>query len=395
MKALRLAGTHIVTAALLWNAAPATAQGQRLYERVLIERPGGRTVKPVVMGTHYAVTSMMPQATLAAQRILESGGNAFDAIVGGQAVLGLVAPASNGVGSDAMLLVYDAKQKKVWSINAEGAAPRLATIAWFQKNRDGKIPLNDSLLSGTIPGAIDAWYILLSRWGTKSLAEVLAPALEIAEGGMALTAGQAAEISSRGLAKYPSSRKVYQPEGKQWREGEIFKNPALARTLRRLIEAERQAAGLGREAGLKAARDRFYKGDIAREMARFAEENGGLMRYEDFAAYTAKVEEAASYTYRGYVVHKNPSASQGPAELFALSILQGYDLKSMGHDSADYIHTSAEATKLAMADRDKYLGDMDFIKIPYVGLLSEPYAAERRKLIDPQKASLELREGQP
>src|SRR5580704_17410657 len=205
MKALRIAGAPIV-AVLLWNVTPATAQAPRLYERVLVERPSARrTVKPVVMGTHYAVTSMMPQATLAAQRILESGGNAFDAIVGGQAVLGLVAPASNGVGSDAMLLVYDAKQKKVWSINAEGTAPRLATIAWFQKNHDGKIPLNDTLLAGTIPGAIDAWYILLSRWGTKSLAEVLAPAVENAEGGMALTAGQASEINSSGLAKYPSS----------------------------------------------------------------------------------------------------------------------------------------------------------------------------------------------
>ncbi len=130
-------------------------------------------------------------------------------------------------------------------------------------------------------------------------------------------------------------------------------------------------------------------------MARFCEENGGLMRYEDFAGYTAKVEETVSYNYRGYLVHKNPSASQGPAELFALSILQGYDLKGMGHNSAAYIHTLAEATKLAMADRDKYLGDMDFIKIPYAGLLSEPYAAERRKLIDPQRASLELREGHP
>lgn len=396
MKVLRLASAHILMGALVWTATPATAQSQRLYERVLIEHSGsGRTVKPVVMGTHYAVTSMMPQATLAAQRILESGGNAFDAAVGGQAVLGLVAPASNGVGSDAMLMVYDARQKKAWSLNAEGVAPRLATIEWFQKNRKGQIPLDDTLLAATIPGAIDAWYILLSRWGTKSLAEVLGPALEIAEGGMALTAGQAAEISSRGLAKYPSSQKVYQPGGKQWREGEIFKNPALARTLRRLIEAERQAAGHGREAGLKAARDRFYKGDIAREMARFSEENGGLMRYEDFAGYSAKVEEPASYNYRGYMVHKNPSASQGPAELFALSILQGYDLKSMGHNSADFIHTSAEATKLAMADRDKYLGDMDFIKIPYHGLLSEPYAAERRKLIDPEHASLELRAGHP
>ncbi len=392
MKALRIARAPIVIAALLWNIATVMAQGPRLYERVLVERPGGRrTVKPVVMGTHYAVTSMMPQATLAAQRILESGGNAFDAIVGGQAVLGLVAPASNGVGSDAMLMVYDAKQKKVWSLNAEGVAPRLATIAWFQKNRDGKIPLDDSLLSATVPGLIDAWYILLSRWGTKSLAEVLAPALEIAEGGMALTAAQAAE----GLAKYPSSRKVYQPEGKQWREGDIFKNLQLARTLRRLLEAEKQAAGQGREAGLKAARDRFYKGDIAREIAKFSEENGGLIRYDDLATYTAKVEEPASYNYRGYVVNKNPSASQGPAELFALGMLKGYDLKSMGHNSADYIHTLAEATKLAMADRDKYLGDMDFIKIPYQGLLSEPYAAERRKLIDPQKASLVLREGQP
>ncbi len=396
MTVLRLASTRIVIAALIWSATPAIAQDQRLYERVLVERSAARrSIKPVALGTHYAVTSMMPQASMAAQRILESGGNAFDAIVGGQAVLGLVAPSANGLGSDAMLMVYDAKQKKAWSINAEGVAPRFATIEWFRKNRKGRIPLDDTLLSATIPGAIDAWYILLSRWGTKSLAEVLAPALEIAEGGMALTAGQASEINSRGLAKYATSRKVYQPGGKQWREGEIFKNPALGKTLRRLIEAERQAAGQGHEAGLKAARDRFYKGDIAREMARFSEENGGLMRYEDFAGYSAKVEEPVSYNYRGYVVHKNPSSSQGPAELFALSILQGYDLKSMGHDSADYIHTLAEATKLAMADRDKYLGDADFIGIPYQGLLSEPYAAERRKLIDPQRASLELRAGHP
>ena len=123
----------------------------------------------------------------------------------------------------------------------------------------------------------------------------------------------------------------------------------------------------GRQAALKAARDRFYKGDIAREMAKFSEENGGLFRYEDFASYSAKVEEPVSVNYRGYTVYKNPSASQGPAELFALNILEGYDLKKMGQNSADYIHTSAEAIKLAMADRDTYLGDMDFIKIPYHG----------------------------
>src|SRR5438876_10568381 len=267
MKALRSALAPILlTSALL-------AQSRPNYERVLIQPAGSkRTVKPLVMGTHYAVTSMMPQATVAAQRILESGGNAFDAIVGGQAVLGQVAPASNGLGSDAMLLVYDAAHKKVWSINAEGVAPKLATIEWYKKNHNGTLPLNDTLLAATIPGAVDAWYILLSRWGTKSFAEVLAPALEVAEGGIALTGAQAAEISSRGLAKYPTSQAVYEPEGKRWREGDIFKNPRLARTLRRLLEAEREASGHGREAGLKAARDRFYNGDIAREMARFCEE---------------------------------------------------------------------------------------------------------------------------
>jgi gamma-glutamyltranspeptidase / glutathione hydrolase len=381
--------------ALVLNPAKASAQSRQMYERVMVQRPEvGRTMKPLVMGSHYAVSSMVPMATIAAQRVLESGGNAFDAIVAGQAVLGLVAPAANGIGGDAVLLVYDAKQKKVWSINAEGTAPRLATIEWFKKNQNGKIPVDEGLLPATIPGVIDAWHILLSRWGTKSFAEVLAPAIELAERGIPLNAGLARDLSSRNLAKYPSTQKLFQPGDKHWQEGDMFKNPDLARTFRRLVEAETQVASQGRSAGIKAARDRFYKGDIAREMAKFSEENGGLMRYEDFASYSAKVEEPVSYNYRGYLVHKNQSASQGPAELFALNILAGYDLKKMGHNSADYIHTLVEATKLAMADREKYLADMDFVKIPYRGLLSEPYATERRKLIDPEKASLELRPGE-
>ena len=165
--------------------------------------------------------------------------------------------------------------------------------------------------------------------------------------------------------------------------------------MRRLVEAERASTAKGRHEALKAARDRFYKGDIAREMARFSEENGGLFRYDDFAAYTAKIETPVSTEYRGYRVYKNPSASQGPAELFALNILEGYDLKAMGHNSVDYLHTNIEAIKLAFADREKYLGDMDFVRIPYDGLLSKDYARERRALIDPQKASLDLRPGAP
>ena len=173
------------------------------------------------------------------------------------------------------------------------------------------------------------------------------------------------------LLKYPSSARVYAPGGKKWKAGDIFTNPDLARTLRRLVEAEKIESAKGREAGLRAARDRFYKGDIAREMAQFSEQNGGLFRYEDFASYTAKLEEPISLSYRGYDVYKNPSANQGPAELFALNLLEGYNLKAMGHNSVDYIHTSVEVMKLAMADRDKYLGDMDFIRIPYEGLLSK------------------------
>src|SRR5438874_1009529 len=353
-----------------------------------------RTMRPVVRGQHFAVASMKAEATRAAERVLEKGGNAFDAIVAGQAVLGLVDGAMNGIGADATLLVYDAKAKKVYSINAEGTAPKLATIEWYKEHNGGKLPVNDSLLSGTVPGCIDAWYILLDRWGTMNFAQVLSEAIDLADNGFPVGDSFArAAATTQKIRKYPTSARVYLPNGRAPLAGEIFRNPDLARTLRRLVEAETQNKSKGRHEALKAARDRFYKGDIAREMAKFSEDNGGLFRYEDFANYTAKIEEPVSIDYRGYQVYKNASATQGPAELFALRILEGYDLKAMGHNSADYIHTTVEATKLAMADREKYLGDMDFIKIPYTGLLSKEYAAERRALIDKTTASLTFRPG--
>ena len=357
------------------------------------EQQTGGTMRPVIRGAHAAVSSMKPEATRAAENILRAGGNAFDAAVAGQAVLALVDPASNGIGSDAEILIYDAKTKQPYSINAEAPAPKLATIEWYNKNNGGKIPTNDGLLSGSIPGTVDAWYILLDRWGTMSFEKVLEQAIDTAENGFALPANLARSLASSKLAKYPTSKKVYQ--SKRYTEGELFKNPDLARTLRKLVEAEKQNTSKGRHAALKAARDRFYKGDIAQTMAKFSEENGGLFRYEDFANYTAKVETPVSTDYRGYRVYKNMSNTQGPAELILLNMLEGYDLRAMGHNSAEYIHTTAEALKLAFADREKFLGDMDFIKIPFEGLLSKQYAAERRKLIDPNNASLELRPGNP
>jgi gamma-glutamyltranspeptidase/glutathione hydrolase len=353
-----------------------------------------KTMRPVIRGRHYAVASMKPEATRAAERILEAGGNAFDAIVAGQAVLSVVDAAMNGVGSDATLLIYDAKVKKVFSLNAEGTAPRQATIEWYKQHHDGKLPQNDGLLAGTVPGVVDAWYILLDHWGTMSFARVLAQAIDLAENGFPIGNSLAHAIAeSKKIRKYPTTEKIYFPNGRAPEAGAIFRNPDLARTLKRLVEAETENAGKGRHEALRAARDRFYKGDIAREMAKFSEANGGLFRYEDFASYTAKIEEPVFIDYRGYQVYKNPSASQGPAELFALNILEGYDLKAMGHNSTAYIHTTAEALKLAMADREKYLGDADFVPIPYAGLLSKEYAAARRKLIDPDKAALDLRPG--
>ncbi len=354
-----------------------------------------RTMRPVITGRKYAVSSMKPQATAAAVRILEAGGNAFDAAVAGQAVLALVDPAMNGYGSDAVILVYDAKTKKVVSINAEGTAPQLATIDWYKEHHNGTLPVNDTLLSGTVPGAVDAWYLLLDHWGTMTFAQVLQPAIETAEQGFALPDGLARSMRSRSLTKYPTSVKLYQPEGHPYEAGDIFKNPDAGRLLRKLVEAEKAATAGGRHAGLKAARDRFYTGDIAKTMAAFSEAQGALFRYEDFASYTAKVEDPVSTNYRGYQVYKNASSTQAPTELFALNMLESYDLKKMGLNSADYIHTTAEAVKLAMGDREKYLGDTDFIKIPFAGLLSKDYAAERRKLIDPDHASLELRPGDP
>src|SRR5438445_5597824 len=356
----------------------------------------GQTMRPVIRGTHAAISSMKPQATDAGRQILQAGGNAFDAAVAGQAALGITDFPMNGMGSDAVVLVYNAREKKVYSVNAEPRAPKVATIEWYEKNDGGELPDSGGLLAGGLPGVVDAWYIVLDRWGTMSFAQVLQPAIDLAENGFPLSEAAASQIADENkILKYPTTVKIYLPDGHVPEAGDILRNPDLARTLRKLVEAEKANASKGRHEALKAARDRFYKGDIARELAAFSEVNGGLFRYNDFAEYTAEVETPVSISYRGYQVYKNPSASQGPAELIALNLIEGYDLKALGHNSPDFLHLSVEALKLAMADREKFLGDMNFIKIPYDGLLSKDYARERRKLIDPAKASLELRPGSP
>src|SRR5262245_55826799 len=236
------------------------------------------TMRPVIRGRMAAVTSMKPEATEAARRILQAGGNAFDAAVAGQAALAVTDFPSNGVGSDAVVLLYDAKTKKVVSINAEPRAPKLATIEWYQKNNGGKLPNSDGLLAGGIPGVVDAWYLLLDHWGTMTFEQVLQPAIELAEQGFPLSEKLARGIAgSKKIRQYPSTMRVYMP-GAPPKAGDIFKNVDLANTLKKLVESEKNARAKGRHEALKAARDRFYRGDIAREMAKFSEENGGRLR---------------------------------------------------------------------------------------------------------------------
>lgn len=351
-----------------------------------------RPTRPVVRGRAYAVSSMRPECTQVAERVLRRGGNAFDAAVAGQAVLALVDAPNNGVGSDAMLLVYDAKVRQAYSVNAEGTAPRLATIDWYRTHQQGRLPVSEGLLSGTVPGVVDAWYTLLDRWGTMTFEEVLTPAIDLAANGFVLSERLAASLNSRKLRRYPSSVKAFSLD-RPWRDGAVYTMPQLARTLRRLVETEKEAVAGGRAVALKAARDRFYQGDIAREMASFSEQHGGLFRYDDFAAYRVLVEKPVSISYRGYQILKDPSANQGPAELFALNILEAYDLKALRHNSAAYIHVGIEAIKLAFADRE-YLADEQFVRIPWETLLSKDYAARRRQLIAPDRASFEFRPGE-
>src|SRR5207302_10611624 len=188
----------------------------------------GRTMRPIIRGRHYAVASMKAEATRAAERILEAGGNAFDAIVAGQAVLGVVDAAMNGIGSDAVILIYDARAKRVVSLNAEGTAPRLATIEWYQKNNGGKLPQSDGLLSGGIPGVVDAWYLLLDHWGTMTFEQLLQPAIELAEQGFPLSERLARELAgAKKIRQYPSTMRVYMPGGQPPKAGAIFQNVDL------------------------------------------------------------------------------------------------------------------------------------------------------------------------
>jgi gamma-glutamyltranspeptidase / glutathione hydrolase len=325
----------------------------------------------VASGSQGVVVSGRPAATAAGIKILQQGGNAADAGAATLLALSVTYVGAFCVGGEIPILVYNAGQKKVKLLEGQGEAPRdPKAIAWYMAHG---IPDGD-VKAAAVPGTIDAIVTLLKLYGTKSFEEVVQPTLAI------LDAGGPSWYIDTG-----SDQKI--ETGVNWQAD-------MAVTFRKLVESEKAAKGT-REEKLQAVSDRFYRGDIADALEAWYIEKGGFLRKSDLAAHKTPVVDPLETTYHGYTVYKAGPLTQGPYLSQTLRLLEGFDLKKMGFNSADYIHTVIEAEKLALADRDEYYGDPNFTKVPMQQLLSDQYTEMRRKLIDPKKASLELRPGDP
>ena len=367
-------------------------------------QPAGSALRPAVMGPTGGVSTGHPLTTAAAFGILLKGGNAFDAGVASLIAGGVLEQDLYSLGGEALVLVYPKKENKVTSIVGQGWAPKAVDVDWYlsrNKTLDGA-----GLDPAVVPGALHAALTVLEKWGTMSFEEVAAPGIAYAENGFPMrnSTAQAIRRQLKFFESWPDNKKYWlKPDGSQYAPGETITLPTLARTLKRMVDAERAAKSKGpsaspgarRSAGIIAARDRFYKGDIAKEMVAFLQQHGAPFDASDFSEYYARIEEPAKTTYRGYTVYKHGFGSQGPVLLQALNILENFDLHSMGYASADYLHTVTEALKLAYADRDTYYADPAFVQVPGEGLLSKAYAKERAALIDPKKASTSFIAGDP
>src|SRR5262245_6643268 len=360
------------------------------------QQPPGSALRPAVMGPTGGVSTGHPLTTAAAFQILLKGGNAFDAGAAALLAGGVLEQDLYSLGGEGLVLVYPKSEGKVISVVGQGWAPAAVSIDWY-KSRN-KTLYGSGLDPAVVPGSVHATLTVLEKWGTMSFEEVAGPAIEYAEKGFPLRQSTAQAIHNQLplFAKWPDNQKYWlKPDGAQYKPGETIKLPSLARTLKRMVEAERAAKSKGRAAGITAARDLFYKGEIGREMVAFLRKNGAPFSEADFAEFFAKVEEPAKTTYRGYTVYKHGFGSQGPVLLQSLNILENFDLHAMGYGSADYFHTVTEAMKLAYADRDTYYADPSFVNVPAEGLLSKEYAKERAKLIDPRRASKSFIAGDP
>jgi gamma-glutamyltranspeptidase/glutathione hydrolase len=348
------------------------------------------------MGRNAGVSAGHPLTSAAAFEVLMKGGNAFDAGVAAMLVGGIVEQDLYSLGGEGLVLVYPRSTRKVVSIVGQGWAPKGATIDWYTSQ--GKTMQGIGLDPAVVPGVVHAALTVLERWGTMSFEQVSSRAVEYAEKGFPLRPRTVAAIDGnrKFIDAWPDNKRMWvKADGSAYKAGDTIVMPDLARTLMAMVESERKAAKKGRAAGIAAARDRFYKGDIAQTMVTFLKQHQAPFELADFAEFFARVEEPATTNYRGYDVYKHSFSSQGPVLLETLNILEQFDLKSMHHNSADYLHTLVEAMKLAYADRDSYYADQAFVESPAQGLLSKAYARERAKQIDPKHASKGYLAGNP
>jgi len=364
------------------------------------------TTRPVIRGTRGVVTAGHYLAATAGFRILEQGGNAVDAAAAMTFCLNVLEPHNNGIGGECPVLVWSAREKKAFAISGQGYAPESMTAEWFRLNGIDMIP-GDGLLPAMVPAVVGTWAEALTRFGTMTLAQVVRPAQELAEEGFPMYPDLRGNIegnAERFKRDYPATAELYLPGGAVPAIGELLANPGLAGVLRRMAEAEKRSPAGSREGRIQAAREEFYRGETAAMMGDFVARtevrdgsgraNKGFLSLRDLAAWKARVEEPVTFTYRGLTVAKCPPWTQGPVFLQQLALLEGFDLKAMGHNAPSYIHAVIEVAKLAFADREAWYGDPDFDKVPLDALLSKEYNDERRGLIG-DAASPELRPGCP
>ena len=332
-------------------------------------------IKPgrsVVRSQHAMVASSQPLASQVGLEVLQRGGNAVDAAIATAAMLNVTEPMMTGIGGDAFMLVYWSRTKELTGLNASGRAPGALSLDYFAKRNIKQMP-QFGMESITVPGAFDGWVTLLEKYGSMKLADVLAPAIDTAENGFPVMEKTAEDWNSEvtKLKKSPAAATNYLIDGRAPRAGEIFRQPNLARTLRTLA---------------RVGRDAFYKGEIAKAIVNYSEKNGGFISLADLAAQKSEWVEPISTNYRGYTVYEIPPNGQGLTALLTLNILEAFDLAALSKQPARYYHTLLEATKLAFADRDRYIADPAFSKVPVAELLSKDYAARRRALINPNRA---------
>lgn len=341
------------------------------FDRITGEKFASRSE---VIAQNGMVATSHPLASQIGLDILKSGGNAIDAAIAANIALGLMEPTGNGIGGDLFVIIWDAKTKKLYGLNASGPAPKNISIEYFKNKGMDKIP-SYGPLPVSVPGVVDGWIKLHERFGKTDFESLFEPTIKYAQNGFPITETVAyyLELSSERFKEYPNFKEVWMPSNLTLKKGDVFKNPALAKTLQNIAKNKRSS---------------FYEGEIAKIMSDFVINNGGFLSREDLAEFHSEWVEPLSTNYRGYDIWELPPNGQGIAALQILNLLEKYDIRNMGLQSSEYIHLFTEAKKLAFADRAKFYADPNFNNIDVNYLISKEYAEKRRKLIHPSKASL-------